>query len=130
LKTAPLSRAMAGSLILLGFTLAGNGIHRSCSIPLPGAVIGFVLLAAALAIAHRVSAGEVKWLSDSVGPVSKLLLNHMGLLFVPAGAAIVTEGEVLRRNWIPISAALVASTLLGLAACGWIMHRFVSHRTE
>jgi putative effector of murein hydrolase LrgA (UPF0299 family) len=54
----------------------------------------------------------------------------MGLLFVPAGAAIVSEGEILRRNWIPISAGLVASTLLGLAACGWVMHRFVSNRSE
>jgi putative effector of murein hydrolase LrgA (UPF0299 family) len=60
----------AGSLILFGFTLEGNGLHRSCSIPLPGAVIGFVLLAAVLAIAQRASAVEVKWLSESVAPVS------------------------------------------------------------
>jgi holin-like protein len=130
LKNVPLSRMLTGGLILLGFDLAGNGIPRSCCIPLPGAVIGFVLLAAALAIAQHVSAVDVRWLSESVAPMSKLLLTHMGLLFVPAGAAIVSEGEVLRRNWIPISAGLVASTLLGLAACGWVMHRFVSNRSE
>jgi holin-like protein len=110
--------------------LAGNRLIALYSIPLPGAVVGLVLLAGALAIARRVSAPGTAWLPENVAPASRALLNHLGLLFVPAGCAVLTEGDVLRRNWIPILAALVVSTTLGLAVCGWIMHRFVSGRAE
>jgi len=127
--TAAVTRALrliGGVVILFAFGLAGTRLNASCSIELPGAVVGLVLLAGALAIARRVSAPGMRWLRESVAPASGALLNHLGLLFVPAGCALVTEGDVLRRNWIPILTALVASTTLGLAVCGWIMHRFVA----
>jgi holin-like protein len=126
----PILRLIIGVSILLVFGLAGNRLIALYSIPLPGAVVGLVLLAGALAIARRVSAPGTAWLPENVAPASRALLNHLGLLFVPAGCAVLTEGDVLRRNWIPILAALVVSTTLGLAVCGWIMHRFVSGRAE
>ena len=126
----PILRLIIGVSILLVFGLAGNRLIARYSIPLPGAVVGLVLLAGALAIARRVSAPGTAWLPENVAPASRALLNHLGLLFVPAGCAVLTEGDVLRRNWIPILAALVVSTTLGLAVCGWIMHRFVSGRAE
>ena len=126
----PILRLIIGVSILLVFGLAGNRLIALYSIPMPGAVVGLVLLAGALAIARRVSAPGTAWLPENVAPASRALLNHLGLLFVPAGCAVLTEGDVLRRNWIPILAALVVSTTLGLAVCGWIMHRFVSGRAE
>ena len=126
----PALRLIAGAAILLAFGFAGNRLSASYSIPLPGAVVGLVLLAGALAIARRVSAPGMKWLPGSVAPASGVLLNHLGLLFVPAGCAVVTEGDFLRRNWIPILTALVVSTTLGLAVCGWIMHQLVLGREE
>jgi holin-like protein len=126
----PILRLIIGVSILLVFGLAGNRLIALYSIPLPGAVVGLVLLAGALAIARRVSAPGTAWLPENVAPASRALLNHLGLLFVPAGCAVLTEGDVLPRNWIPILAALVVSTTLGLAVCGWIMHRFVSGRAE
>jgi len=126
----PALRLIVGVSILLVFGLAGNRLHARYSIPLPGAVVGLVLLAGALAIARRISASRMKWFAESVAPASRVLLNHLGLLFVPAGCAVVTEADVLRRNWIPIVTALVVSTTLGLAVCGWIMHRFVSGQEE
>ena len=126
----PILRLIIGVSILLVFGLAGNRLIALYSIPLPGAVVGLVLLAGALAIARRVSAPGTAWLPENVAPASRALLNHLGLLFVPAGCAVLTEGDVLRRNWIPIVTALVVSTTLGLAVCGWIMHRFVSGPEE
>jgi putative effector of murein hydrolase LrgA (UPF0299 family) len=56
LKNARFSRLIAGGSILLGFVLAGNGLRRWCSIPLPSAVIGLTLLAAVVAASQRLSA--------------------------------------------------------------------------
>jgi holin-like protein len=54
----------------------------------------------------------------------------MGLLFVPAGVGIITEGDLLRREWLPIIVALVGSTLIGLVATGWLMHRLAPKPSE
>src|SRR5260370_322454 len=114
-------RFMAGGSIFACFALMGNGLHRWCGHPLPGTVNGLSLLASGSAIIRRASAPKIKSVAETVEPLSNLLLTHMGLLFVPAGTAIVTEGDILRRNWLPILAALIVSTVLGIATCGWIM---------
>ena len=51
------------------------------------------------------------------------LLGNLGLLFVPAGVGVVTQLDVLGRNWLPIAAAILISTLLGLVVTGWVMQR-------
>lgn len=46
----------------------------------------------------------------------------MGLLFVPAGVGIIAEFGLVRKEWLPIAAALVGSTVLSIAATGLVMH--------
>jgi holin-like protein len=41
---------------------------------------------------------------------------------VPAGVGIIAELGVLRREWLPILAGLVVSTVLGLIVTGLVMH--------
>ena len=49
------------------------------------------------------------------------LLRHLLLLFVPAGAGIVTQLDVLGRNLLPAMVAIVISTALGLGVTAWMM---------
>ena len=46
------------------------------------------------------------------------------VLFVPAGVGIVANLAPLRSAWLPITVALLGSTLLTLVPVAWIMHRF------
>ena len=48
--------------------------------------------------------------------LGQALLNHLSLLFVPAGVGIITHIALLRAAWLPIAATLVLSTLATLAA--------------
>jgi holin-like protein len=75
-------------------------------------------------LAERFHAWSSRHLALHVMPVSRVLVSHLGLLFVPAGVGIITQGAVLRREWLPIVAALLGSTLVGLVATGWVMQRF------
>ena len=43
------------------------------------------------------------------------LLQHLSLLFVPAGVGIIRHLDRLQAEWLAIGVALVASTLLTLA---------------
>jgi holin-like protein len=115
---------LMGLLFLLALTFAGGDARSALGLPLPGPVIGLALLASVALLAERFHAGSHRRLTLHVAPVSRLLVSHMGLLFVPAGVGVITQGETLRREWLPILAALAGSTLAGLAATGWLMQRF------
>ena len=84
---------------------------RALHLPVPGPVIGMVLLFAALVLRGRPVALPL-------GATADALLGNLGLLFVPAGVGVVLYLPLLARDWAPISLAVVAGTLLGIAATG------------
>lgn len=103
--------------VLLLFQLAGEAISRAAHIPIPGPVLGMALLAA-FYIVRKKEPGQ------GMQKTANGLLNWLGLLFVPAGTGIVANMALLRTAWLPVSAALVISTLLTMVVTAWIMHRF------
>ena len=105
--------------ILVLCQFAGEVIARGLGIPLPGPVLGLVLLLGILMV--RGSPGE------DLRTTSTGLLRYLSLLFVPAGVGIVTQLSALERDWKAIAVAIVVSTSLGLAVTGWIMQRLSRH---
>ncbi len=95
-------------MTLLAFQLAGEVIARALGLPLPGPVLGMLLLFATLLVRGGVPA--------PLRTVGQSLLNHLSLLFVPAGVGIMAHIALLRAAWLPIAATLALSTLVTLAA--------------
>ncbi|KAK0350244.1 hypothetical protein LTR94_029807, partial [Friedmanniomyces endolithicus] len=87
--------------------LAGEIIHRLTGLPLPGSVIGMVLLLAWLALVPR----ERLTLTQVTG----WLTAHLSIMFVPAAVGLMEEGAILSRHGLGIVVAVVVSTLLTLA---------------
>jgi putative effector of murein hydrolase LrgA (UPF0299 family) len=56
--------------------------------------------------------------SEGLAAVGGTLVDHLGLLFVPAGAAIVTSMALLAREGVAILAALVISTIAAVLVGG------------
>lgn len=104
---------LAGFVLLLGCQLGGEALSRVLRLPIPGPVLGMALLALGLVLAGRVPRGLAR--------AGHGLLGHLSIFFVPAGVGIVTLLPLLRREALPILVALVASTLLGLAATALAM---------
>ena len=112
---------MLGALtILLVFQLVGETISRGLGLPVPGPVIGFILLLGALLL-HRGVPEELR--TTATG-----LLTHFSLMFVPAGVGVMVHLSRLRDEWLPITVALILSTLLTIACTAlvmqWLMRRF------
>lgn len=102
--------------ILICCQFVGEVIARAASLPLPGPVLGLLLLLAWLVVRDRAP-------NPNLAITSGWLLRHFGLLFVPAGVGVVTQLGVLRDNWLPLLVAIPVSTLLGLLTTGWVMQR-------
>ena len=49
------------------------------------------------------------------------LLQHLSLLFIPAGTGVVLYGELLAREWLPLAAALAGSTFLAIAVTALVL---------
>lgn len=112
-----------GLAILWAFAVLGGAAQRGLHLALPGPVIGLALLAFANYLARRLHPRSQRWSTLHVWPAGRLLVSHMGLLFVPAGAGIINAGATLRTEWLPLVAGVAGSTLLGLLVTGWLTHR-------
>jgi len=118
---------IAAFLVLLLCELAGDLLRQMLALAVPGPVIGMSILAVALAL--RKEGPAPRWcVTDTLNRTAEGLIRHMGLLFVPAGVGLIAEIDVLRREWLPIAAGLIGSTLLSLAVTGLVMHWSIRRR--
>ena len=103
---------------LLLFQLAGELLARGLELPVPGPVLGMVLLFAMLVLRGGVD-GELQHTAQS-------LLQHLSLLFVPAGAGIMLHLHRVADEWLPLTLSLLVSTFVTLAVTALVMRLFAS----
>ena len=101
----PLLRALAALLV---FQLFGELTSRITGLPVPGPVMGLVLLTAWLLVAARIRGGH----PDFADLAADGILGSLGLLFVPAGVGVIQQMAILGANWPAIALVLVVSTVL------------------
>lgn len=97
---------LTGLAWLLLCQTAGELLARWWQLPLPGPVVGMVLLLGALHW-QRVQA--------PVGAVAEGLLAHLSLLFVPVGVGVMTHLALVSQYGLRMLVAIVVSTWIGLA---------------
>jgi len=96
-----------GLTVLLLYELIGEVSVLLLKIPVPGPVLGMLMLFLTLQMKGKAPA--------SVSYASDALLSHLSLLFVPAGVGIMVHFERIAQEWLPISLALILSTVLTMA---------------
>lgn len=112
-------RFLFGLGVLLVYLYAGNLIVAWLGIPVPGSVIGMVLLAASLR-------GKLLRL-EVVEPAAGVLLRYLALLFVPPGVGLMLYFDLLAAEWLPIVAGGVAGTVAVLLVVGGLQQRSARH---
>lgn len=103
-----------GFVVLLSCQLAGEIASRGLGLPVPGPVLGLVVLFLGLRLHARRRSVEAE-APEGLARVSDGLLQNLALLFVPAGAGVVQHLGLLREHGAALAVALVASTALTLA---------------
>ncbi len=114
-------QALRGLAWLLVLQLAGEVLARTLPLPLPGPVIGMLLLMPALG-----------WraLREPVTEVARFLLAHLSLLFVPVGVGVITHLGVLQQHGLKLLAVIALSTWVGLAVSGLTLRALMRSRVD
>ena len=137
---------LAALTILLVCQLIGEAAVEAFDLPIPGPVIGMALLFIALclrgafrqtwpikpSIANPSDRGPAPAQSIDAQPavgtvprslehVARSLLEHLSLLFVPAGVGVVLHLDLVAAEWVPVTAALIGSTVITIAVTALVM---------
>ncbi|PCJ85187.1 MAG: CidA/LrgA family protein [Hyphomicrobiales bacterium] len=100
--------------LILCCQLVGELLSKFLALPAPGPVIGMVLLFVLLLLRGGIS--------KSMANCADGLLNHLSLLFVPAGVGVMLHFRLLGQDWLAVSVALLVSTLLTITVTGLMMN--------
>jgi len=94
-------------VVLLVCQLAGETLAHGLALPLPGPVIGLVLLLAALLLRLP--------LPEATAKTADGLLKHLSMLFVPAGVGVVQQLDLLGQEGGRLLVVILLSTIIALA---------------
>ncbi|WP_368643253.1 CidA/LrgA family protein [Castellaniella ginsengisoli] len=100
-------------ITLLLFQVLGEAIAFALPVPIPGPVIGMILL--------------LLWLIARQEQDSTLIrsathfLRHLSLLFIPAAVGIMTQFDRLLAEWPAILIAVFVSTLASIILTAWLV---------
>ena len=94
--------------LLLSCQLVGEISVRTMGLPLPGPVVGLVLLLILIGLRPAIAEG--------LRPTTSVILANLSLLFVPAGVGVIGNIEVLAEDWVALLAAVLVSTVAAMLA--------------
>jgi holin-like protein len=111
-------RILVGIAWLWLFLAAGDLVVHALGLPIPGSVVGMLLLWAAL----ETGLVRLSWLERGAQSV----LGVLGLLFVPAGVGFLQFAGA-GRVWLAVVVTIGVGALVTLGVTGRIAERAVRH---
>lgn len=103
---------LTGFAWLLLCQSAGEVLVRVSGLPLPGPVLGMLILLFAL---------RLEIVRAPVAAVADALLAHLSLLFVPVGVGVMTHMGLLSTYGLRMLVAIVLSTWIGLVVTALVL---------
>ncbi len=97
-------------LIILIICVIGEVLNKVVHIPLPGSIIGMILLFICL------STGLIK--IEMIDEISKFLLDHLAFFFIPSGVGLLAYVGILKKNLVSITVICVVTTILVMIVTG------------
>lgn len=104
---------LKGIIVLLVFQFLGECVAKLFELLVPGPVIGMVLLLIFLMI--RKSSFE------SLDNAVFIHLRYLPLLFIPAAMGIITQADVISKEFWAITISLLVGTIIALAFTAKLM---------
>ncbi len=109
---------LAAITTLLVYQLIGEVLVHFFALPVPGPVVGLLLLFISLWIKGSIP--------DDLHTTANTILQHLSLLFVPAGVGVMVHFARVSGEVVPIVVAVLGSTALAIAAAALTMQALMA----
>ena len=109
------------AIIILGLYLVGELISGLLNLPIPGNILGMVILL--ILLCTKVIKLE------QIETVSNFLLDHLAFFFIPAGVGLMSSAGIIKDTWLKLIIVCVITTAIIIAVTGTIV-QFVSRKTN
>jgi holin-like protein len=107
------------SIIILGIYLISEFISRFFNLPIPGNILGMLVLLVLL-ITKIIKVEQIETLSN-------FFLDHLAFFFIPAGVGLMSSAGIIKDSWLRIILVCVITTIIVMAATG-ITVQFISRK--
>ena len=108
-------------MIIFSISLIGEGISYLFHLPIPGSIIGLIILFLAL---------QFKWLRlRHVNMVGHFLLANMTILFLPPAVGIMDKFHVIAPYLLPIVLIIVGAIVINVIVIAVVVH-LIKNRFE
>lgn len=101
------------ALIILGIYLLGELLSATLKLPIPGNILGMVILF--ILLCTKV----IK--VDNISNVTNFLLNHLSFFFIPAGVGLMTSLGIIRSTWWQLLLVCLSTTIIIIGVTGIIV---------
>ena len=111
---------LAAITTLLVYQLVGEVLVQFFALPVPGPVLGMFLLFLSLWVKRSIP--------EELHTTANTILQHLSLLFVPAGVGVMVHFARVSGEVVPIVVSILASTALAIAAAALTMQGLIALR--
>lgn len=109
-------------LILIAIYVGSNYIVELINLPIPGSVLGMILLFLSLSI------GIVKL--KYIEKAAEFLIKHLALFFVPYAVGLMIYGDLIKSSGWKLLLMIIGSTVIGLVVTSGITQYLSSKGTK
>ena len=106
--------------IIFMFQLVGEATQKYFALPVPGPVIGLVLMLVCLLWTKRTNLPLIADQKDRLLTTSQQLLGYLSLLFVPIGVGVIMHLQLLEAQLARIIAVITIGTIVTMVFTAFI----------
>jgi holin-like protein len=110
------------ALIILGIYLVGEFVSTSLHLPIPGNILGMIILFVLL------YTKVVK--VENISNVTNFLLDHLAFFFIPAGVGLMASMGIIKSTWWQLLVVCLSTTVIIIGATGIIVQRISKKSKE
>ena len=108
------------AIIIFGIYLLGVLITDITGVPIPGNVIGMVILFLLLYLK------VIK--VEQISTISNFFLEHLAFFFIPAGVGLISSFSVIKNIWLQLLIVCFITTVITMICTGLVVQKIANEK--